>query len=168
MWYTASYNINHTGLINWPSFFNINNSCNNNRRLRPHRVLPRSPIYGLVRSNSVWPALKPFSLRYADPFNCRKYWRCTNNGVGGEHYTCEDDKLFDLKYMGCNFPYLVDCQDRPMRGRGDFYTFTWLCRPICDDCDENCEYKTTTPAVDNCEAHQCTQDGFFCETKCSC
>ena len=40
--------------------------------------------------------------------------------MGGEHYTCEDDKLFDLKYMGCNFPYLVDCQDRNRRWRGTF------------------------------------------------
>jgi len=87
---------------------------------------------------------------YADPYNCRKYWICTNNG-GGEHVTCEDDQLFDLNYNGCNFPYLVDCQDRP----------------ICDDCDENCEYKTTTPALEECQVHQCTADGFFCETKCS-
>ena len=40
--------------------------------------------------------------------------------MGGEHYTCEDDKLFDLKYMECNFPYLVDCQDRNRRWRGTF------------------------------------------------
>jgi len=88
---------------------------------------------------------------YADPYNCRKYWICTNNGVGGEHITCESDKLFDLKYMGCNYDYLVDCQDRP----------------ICDDCDQNCRNQITTPATEYCQVHQCKQDGFFCETKCS-
>jgi len=87
---------------------------------------------------------------YADPFNCRKYWNCFNNG-NGEHVTCKDNWLFDLRYMGCNYPYLVDCQDRP----------------ICDDCDQNCEYQSTTVAVEHCKVHQCKQDGFFCEDECS-
>jgi hypothetical protein len=64
---------------------------------------------------------------YADEFNCRKYWHCAD-GVG-EHFTCKDDMLYDPVHVWCDTPDRVECGERP----------------ICDDCDEGCEYQPTLP-----------------------
>merc|ERR1711892_676041 len=72
-----------------------------------------------VEGDGFWP----------DPYNCRKYWHCFRGE--GEHVTCQDDFLFNTKYDGCDYPEEVECGDRP----------------VCGDCDEDCEYQST-PAPD--------------------
>jgi len=92
---------------------------------------------------------------HPDPFNCRKYWRCYRGMEAGEHHMCPDDpatgrpEVFDLVYDGCNYQELTDCGERP----------------ICDECDENCEAPPTTTA--DC-GHQmdCTdmEDGWYADS----
>merc|ERR1711973_413456 len=61
---------------------------------------------------------------HPDPFNCRKYWNCDGAG-NGYHEFCPKGQLFTTRYGGaCDYDYNVHCGDRP----------------VCDDCDENCEY----------------------------
>jgi len=84
---------------------------------------------------------------YADPYNCRKYTHCL--GGKGEHLTCRDNLLFEPNKIWCDYPANVDCGDRP----------------ICDDCDENCETPPTKPPSE-C-THVCTSDGYFPEGCCS-
>lgn len=68
---------------------------------------------------------------YPDEYNCRKYWQCVNHKPHKKW--CPDDpatglpEVFDLKYMGCNYQAYTDCGKRP----------------ICDDCDDNCEVPPT-------------------------
>ena len=57
---------------------------------------------------------------YPDTYNCRKYWHCENGQ--GQHYTCDDNLLFDSGHVWCDFPDRVDCHGRP----------------VCDNCDSNC------------------------------
>ena len=72
---------------------------------------------------------------YTDEYNCRKYWHCNKGESQGEHITCphgNDDPratMYDLAYNGCNFPEYTQCGGRP----------------ICDDCNENCEDTPTIP-----------------------
>jgi len=73
---------------------------------------------------------------YPDEYNCRKFWHCIKGESLGEHITCpqrsDDPKatMFDLAYGGCNFPESTQCGGRP----------------VCDDCNMNCEATPTTPS----------------------
>ena len=62
---------------------------------------------------------------YPDPYNCRKYWHCSNGH--GSHLMCETKEGKDLQYnpdnIQCDWPERVCCGDRQ----------------VCDDCDGNCE-----------------------------
>jgi len=62
---------------------------------------------------------------YPDPYNCRKYWHCSNGH--GSHLMCETKEGKDLQYnpdnIQCDWPDRVCCGDRQ----------------VCDDCDGNCE-----------------------------
>ena len=83
---------------------------------------------------------------YPDPYNCRKYWHCADGE--GEHYTCKDDMLFDPDHVWCDTTDRVDCGERP----------------ICDDCDENCEFQPTAPP--DCDHPlDCTglRDGWYAD-----
>ena len=75
---------------------------------------------------------------WPDKYNCRKYWHCYHGE--GEHLLCQDNFLFNLAYDGCDYPEEVDCGDRP----------------ICGDCDEDCEYQST-PTPDCGHTLDCTQ-----------
>jgi len=84
---------------------------------------------------------------YGDDFNCRKYWHCAD-GVG-QHFTCREGLLYDVGNIMCNYPQYVQCGDRP----------------ICDDCDHDCNPQSTEKPREHCQ-HQCTADGFFEEGVC--
>ena len=58
---------------------------------------------------------------YPDPFNCRKFWICDQDI--GTHVTCDKNYLYDEKNIACDLPDRVNCGGRP----------------VCDECDENCE-----------------------------
>ena len=67
---------------------------------------------------------------FADPFNCRRYWRCHMgaHGVERDHLICEDapdgqPMMWDLQFDGCNFAEYTDCGERP----------------VCDECNEDCQ-----------------------------
>jgi len=65
---------------------------------------------------------------FVDEFNCRRYWHCLNENADPEHILCPDDdqgnpEMFDPKYDGCNFAGLTECGERP----------------VCDECNANCE-----------------------------
>jgi len=64
---------------------------------------------------------------YADPYNCRKYWHCSHGQ--GEHHLCEDDLVYDVDHVWCDYPDRVECGERP----------------VCDECDNNCQEASTTP-----------------------
>jgi len=73
---------------------------------------------------------------WPDEFNCRKYWNCIPASEP-KHLICPDDEdgnpeYFDLTYMGCNYDYLTKCNGRP----------------VCDECNRNCEPTPTQP--DDC------------------
>eukprot|EP00092_Neocalanus_flemingeri_P028293 GFUD01030724.1.p1 GENE.GFUD01030724.1~~GFUD01030724.1.p1 ORF type:complete len:369 (-),score=85.95 GFUD01030724.1:162-1247(-) len=71
---------------------------------------------------------------FADEYNCRKYWHCNKGESKGEHKLCPDDahgnpEMYDLAYNGCNFAEYTQCGGRP----------------ICDECNANCEGTSTIP-----------------------
>jgi len=72
---------------------------------------------------------------YPDEYNCRKFWHCIKGESLGEHIMCpqrsDDSKatMFDLAFGGCNFPGSTQCGGRP----------------VCDECNENCEATPTIP-----------------------
>ncbi|CAL8144951.1 unnamed protein product [Orchesella dallaii] len=47
---------------------------------------------------------------YPHPEKCEVYYGCWDFRPSLRH--CPSRQLFDLKYMGCNWPELTDCQDR--------------------------------------------------------
>lgn len=47
---------------------------------------------------------------FANEEKCEYYWICSNGEASLLH--CQLDFLFDLVYMGCNYPELTHCQDR--------------------------------------------------------
>ena len=69
---------------------------------------------------------------FPDPYNCRKYWHCYKGE--GEHHICPNDpatgtpEVYDLVWGGCNFQEYTECGERP----------------VCDECDNNCEAGHTT------------------------
>ena len=71
---------------------------------------------------------------FADEYNCRKYWNCIK-GSDPKHIMCPDaddgsgPMMFDLTYMGCNFASQTRCNGRP----------------ICDECNNNCQDTPTEP-----------------------
>ena len=76
---------------------------------------------------------------YPDPDNCRKYWHCVKGG-GSEHILCPDaddgtPEMYSTTYNGCDFKENVKCDGRP----------------ICDECNNNCD---ATPTV----APDCTPE----------
>ena len=73
---------------------------------------------------------------FPDEYNCRKYWHCIRGTDTPKHIMCPDDadgnpEMFDLVFNGCNFDYLTHCDGRP----------------VCDECNDNCE-PTPTDAPD--------------------
>merc|ERR1712142_1406252 len=72
---------------------------------------------------------------YPDEYNCRAFWHCNKGESLGEHILCpqksDDPKatMFDTTYMGCNFPEQTQCGGRP----------------ICYECNDECEATPTTP-----------------------
>lgn len=75
---------------------------------------------------------------HPDPYNCRRYWNC-EPGLEPTHYLCPDDEegnpeMFDLSYDGCNYDYLTDCSGRP----------------VCDDCNADCQDTSTTTTTPDC------------------
>ena len=86
---------------------------------------------------------------YPDPDNCRKYWHCKKGG-GSEHVLCPDapdgtPEMYSLIYNGCDFRENVKCDGRP----------------ICDECNNNCE-PTPTVAPDCTDPDQkidCSEAG---------
>ena len=89
---------------------------------------------------------------FPDPFNCRKYWHCFKGE--GEHQICPNDpatgtpEVYDLVYGGCNFQEYTDCGERP----------------VCDECDNNCEAGHTT--TEDCgHFMDCTdkKDGWYAD-----
>jgi len=72
---------------------------------------------------------------FPDEYNCRRFWHCFKGESVGEHITCPQSSdnpkatMFDLAYMGCNFPESTQCGGRP----------------VCDDCNQNCEDTPTIP-----------------------
>ena len=73
---------------------------------------------------------------FPDEYNCRKYWHCIRGTDTPKHIMCPDDadgnpEMFDLVFNGCNFDYLTHCDGRP----------------VCDECNDNCE-ATPTDAPD--------------------
>ncbi|ODM90243.1 putative chitinase 3 [Orchesella cincta] len=47
---------------------------------------------------------------YPHPENCELYYGCWDFQPTLRH--CQSRQLFDMKYRGCNWPELTDCQDR--------------------------------------------------------
>ena len=73
---------------------------------------------------------------FPDEYNCRKYWHCIKGTDTPKHIMCPDDadgnpEMFDLVFNGCNYDYLTHCDGRP----------------VCDECNDNCE-ATPTDAPD--------------------
>jgi len=86
---------------------------------------------------------------YADPYNCRKYWDCDAN-LGGFHYICEENYLYDAENEYCDLPERVNCE--------------W--RPICDDCDKDCNMQTTVKPTQSPNATT-TEDTSNCSDYCT-
>jgi len=89
---------------------------------------------------------------FPDPYNCRKYWHCYKGE--GEHIICPDDpatgepEVYDLVFNGCNFQELTDCGERP----------------ICDECDNNCQAgHTTTPDCGHFMDCADKEDGWYAD-----
>ena len=89
---------------------------------------------------------------FPDPYNCRKYWHCYKGE--GEHIICPDDpatgtpEVYDLVFNGCNFQELTDCGERP----------------VCDECDNNCEAgHTTTPDCGHFMDCADKEDGWYAD-----
>merc|ERR1712142_1291041 len=84
---------------------------------------------------------------YPDEYNCRAFWHCNKGESLGEHILCpqksDDPKatMFDTTYMGCNFPEQTQCGGRP----------------ICDECNENCE--DPPPPIDCGHDLDCSEKG---------
>lgn len=57
---------------------------------------------------------------HPDPYNCRKYWHCDHGR--GTHYMCDNNLVYDVGHIWCDYQNRVDCGGRP----------------ICDECDQNC------------------------------
>lgn len=83
---------------------------------------------------------------YADPYNCRKYWECVEGA--GIHTTCRDQLLWRVDMNWCDYPENVICGHRP----------------VCDECDENCEQK---PEPVSCTAFCKSDFGDFSLGCCS-
>ena len=71
---------------------------------------------------------------FPDEFNCRKYWHCNKGESKGEHILCPNDEdgnpeMYDLTYNGCNYAAYTQCNGRP----------------VCDECNKNCEASPTVP-----------------------
>merc|ERR1711970_153305 len=87
---------------------------------------------------------------FPDENNCRAYWHCANANKEPEHIICPDDnqgnpEMFDLVFNGCNYASQTNCGNRP----------------ICDECNENCD----SNAVDCGHDLDCSnkQDGYYAD-----
>ena len=51
---------------------------------------------------------------FADAFECDRYYECRSNKI--TEHVCKDGLVFNdysVKFGRCDFPFLVDCSDRP-------------------------------------------------------
>jgi len=84
---------------------------------------------------------------FQDDYNCRKYWHCFDGQ--GDHMLCPPGQLYNAEKIWCDWRENVNCG----------------ARPICGECDADCEYPVTTTTVTPCK-HECTVDGVFAEGCC--
>merc|ERR1712142_340390 len=81
------------------------------------------------------------SILKPDMESCWKYYECDDGCV--KHVTCEEDYKYDIPYEWCSPPRDVDCGERPCNDAvhcpEDLTTTICGQRPICDECNENCE-----------------------------